>query len=81
DISITKALSPELQQMMQLSIEYGYKSFINLVADARKRTQEQIDKIAQGHDWTGEDAKANGLVDSLCDFDDPVAKAAELAKL
>ncbi|EJF5703315.1 signal peptide peptidase SppA [Salmonella enterica] len=81
DISMTKALSPEVQQMMQLSIEYGYKRFITLVADARKRTPEQIDKIAQGHVWTGEDAKANGLVDSLGDFDDAVAKAAELAKL
>ncbi|EGT7818559.1 signal peptide peptidase SppA [Salmonella enterica] len=81
DISMTKALSPEVQQMMQLSIEYGYKRFITLVADARKRTPEQIDKIAQGHVWTGEDAKANGLVDSLGDFDDAVTKAAELAKL
>ncbi|ECA4926433.1 TPA: signal peptide peptidase SppA [Salmonella enterica subsp. enterica serovar Typhi] len=81
DISMTKALSPEVQQMMQLSIEYGYKRFITLVADARKRTPEQIDKIAQGHVWTGEDAKANGLVDNLGDFDDAVAKAAELAKL
>ncbi|ECE5056914.1 signal peptide peptidase SppA [Salmonella enterica] len=81
DISMTKSLSPEVQQMMQLSIEYGYKRFITLVADARKRTPEQIDKIAQGHVWTGEDAKANGLVDSLGDFDDAVAKAAELAKL
>ncbi|EIT1725264.1 signal peptide peptidase SppA [Salmonella enterica] len=81
EISMTKALSPEVQQMMQLSIEYGYKRFITLVAEARERTPEQIDKIAQGHVWTGEDAKANGLVDSLGDFDDAVAKAAELAKL
>ncbi|EAB1657843.1 signal peptide peptidase SppA [Salmonella enterica subsp. diarizonae serovar 35:k:e,n,x,z15] len=81
EISMTKALSPEVQQMMQLSIEYGYKRFITLVAEARKRTPEQIDQIAQGHVWTGEDAKANGLVDSLGDFDDAVAKAADLAKL
>ncbi|HHD7209329.1 TPA: signal peptide peptidase SppA [Citrobacter freundii] len=81
DISITKALPPEVQQMMQLSIENGYKRFITLVANARKTTPEQIDKIAQGHVWTGQDAKANGLVDSLGDFDDAVAKAAELAKL
>ena len=81
DISITKALPPEVQQMMQLSIENGYKRFITLVADARKTTPEQIDKIAQGHVWTGQDAKANGLVDSLGDFDDAIAKAAELGKL
>lgn len=81
DVSITRALPPEAQLMMQLSIENGYKRFITLVADARHSTPEQIDKIAQGHVWTGQDAKANGLVDSLGDFDDAVAKAAELAKV
>lgn len=81
DVSITRALPPEAQQMMQLSIENGYKRFITLVADARHSTPEQIDKIAQGHVWTGQNAKANGLVDSLGDFDDAVAKAAELAKV
>ncbi len=81
DVSITRALPPEAQQMMQLSIENGYKRFITLVADARHSTPEQIDKIAQGHVWTGQDAKANGLVDSLGDFDNAVAKAAELAKV
>lgn len=81
DVSITRALPPEAQQLMQLSIENGYKRFITLVADARHSTPEQIDKIAQGHVWTGQDAKANGLVDSLGDFDDAVAKAAVLAKV
>lgn len=81
DVSMTKALPGEVQQMMQLSIENGYKRFITLVAQARNSTPEQIDKIAQGHVWTGQDAKENGLVDSLGDFDDALAKAAELAKL
>lgn len=81
DVSVTKALPPQVQQLMQLSIENGYQRFISLVAQARKSTPEQVDKIAQGHVWTGEDAKSNGLVDALGDFDDAVAKAAELAKL
>ncbi len=67
--------------MMQLSIENGYKRFITLVADARHSSACIFDKIGQGHVWTGQDAKANGLVDSLGDFDDAVAKAAELAKV
>ncbi|MFG1172383.1 signal peptide peptidase SppA [Erwiniaceae bacterium CAU 1747] len=81
DVALTKALPPEVQQMMQLSIEYGYKNFLSLVAKARNKTPEQVDQIAQGHVWTGSDAKANGLVDALGDFDDAVAKAAELAKV
>jgi protease-4 len=81
DVSVTKSLPPEVSEMMQLSIENGYKRFITLVADSRKKTPQQIDEIAQGHVWTGQDAKNNGLVDSLGDFDDAVKKAAELAKL
>ncbi|EMO7186059.1 signal peptide peptidase SppA [Pluralibacter gergoviae] len=81
DVSMTKGLPQEVQDMVQLSIESGYKRFLNIVAQSRHMTPDQVDKIAQGHVWTGEDAKANGLVDSLGDFDDAVAKAAELAKL
>ncbi|WP_422526131.1 signal peptide peptidase SppA [Serratia fonticola] len=81
DLAVTKALPPEFSQMMQLNIENGYKNFIDLVATARKMTPEQVDQIAQGHVWIGSDAKKNGLIDQLGDFDDAVKKAAELAKL
>lgn len=81
DIAITKALPQEFSQMMQLNIENGYKNFLDLVAKSRKMTPQQVDQIAQGHVWLGSDAKANGLVDQLGDFDDAVKKAAELAKL
>ncbi|RRW72127.1 signal peptide peptidase SppA [Pantoea dispersa] len=81
DVSTTKALPAEVQQLMQLTIENGYRNFVGLVAASRHKTPQQIDAIAQGHVWTGSDAKANGLVDALGDFDDAVAKAAELAKV
>ncbi|QIO28097.1 signal peptide peptidase SppA [Serratia marcescens] len=81
DIAVTKALPQEFSQMMQLNIENGYKNFLELVAKSRKMTPQQVDQIAQGHVWLGSDAKANGLVNQLGDFDDAVKKAAELAKL
>lgn len=81
NVATTRALPPEAQQMMQLSIANGYKNFIGLVAAARSKTPEQVDQIAQGHVWTGSDAKNNGLVDAMGDFDDAMAKAAALAKL
>ena len=81
DISMTKALPDQVTQMMQLTIENGYRHFINLVAESRHKTPEQINDIGQGHVWTGEDAKQNGLVDALGDFDDAVNKAQSLAHL
>lgn len=79
--TITKPLSPQFAEMMQLTIENGYSTFINLVAKARNKTPEEVDKIAQGRVWIGIDAKSNGLVDELGDFDDALKKAAQLAKL
>ncbi|WP_145599818.1 signal peptide peptidase SppA [Yersinia frederiksenii] len=81
NVSMTKDLPPEFSQLMQINIENGYKTFIDLVATSRHKTPEQIDQIAQGHVWIGMDAKNNGLVDQLGDFDDAVKKVAELAKL
>lgn len=81
DISMTRALPPEVSQLIQISIENGYQQFISLVAASRKMSPEAVDHIAQGHVWTGDDAKTRGLVDELGDFDDAVKKAAELAKL
>nr|WP_314263551.1 signal peptide peptidase SppA [uncultured Moellerella sp.] len=81
DISVTKGLSPEFADMMQITIENGYSTFINLVAKSRGKTPAEVDKIAQGRVWIGSDAKKIGLVDQLGDFDDAVTKAAELAKL
>ncbi|RNM24327.1 signal peptide peptidase SppA [Dickeya undicola] len=80
-LSQTRALPPEASQLMQLNIERGYQNFISLVAESRKKTPQEVDAIAQGHVWVGSDAKTNGLVDQLGDFDDAVKKAAELAKL
>ncbi len=59
---------------MQLTIENVYRNFVGLVASSRHKTPEQIDAIAQGHVWTGSDAKTNGVVDELGDFDDAEKK-------
>ncbi|WP_029686828.1 signal peptide peptidase SppA [Tatumella saanichensis] len=79
DVTMTKALPTQVEQMMQISIENGYRNFVSLVAQSRHKTPQQIDAIAQGHVWTGSDGKANGLVDQLGDFDDAINKAAQLA--
>lgn len=41
-------------------------------------SKTQVDKLAQGQIWLGEEAYANGLVDELGDFDVAVNKAIEL---
>ncbi len=81
DLAVTKSLPAEFAQLMQMNIESGYRTFVGLVSKARNQTPEAINQIAQGRVWLGNDAKTNGLVDQLGDFDDAVKKAAELANL
>lgn len=81
DVFIIRVLLLEVQLMMQLSIENGYKCFIMLVVDVCYLMLEQIDKIVQGYVWIGQDVKVNGLVDSFGDFDDVVVKVVELVKV
>ena len=45
------------------------------------RTPEEIDQLAQGRVWTGQQAKDNGLVDELGGLDRAVAVAKERAKI
>jgi len=42
-----------------------YDNFITEVAASRKMSKEQVDKIGRGRVWSGEDAKARGLVDEM----------------
>lgn len=62
-------------------VNRGYKLFRHRVAEGRKMTDEQVEKIAQGHVFTGQDAQKIGLVDQLGGLDVAVVKAAQLAKL
>lgn len=81
DVATTKALPDHVAKLMQLTVNNGYQRFITLVAESRHQTPKQINEIGQGRVWTGSDARKNGLVDALGDFDDAVAKAQQLAQL
>ncbi|TOQ33099.1 signal peptide peptidase SppA [Vibrio parahaemolyticus] len=78
---ITTGLSEGASQAFQLGIEHGYKRFISLVGSNRDMTVEEVDKVAQGRVWTGQDALSFGLVDQMGDFDDAVELAAKLANV
>lgn len=79
--SVTKALPEEMKQLIQMNIENGYDEFLSIVSDAREMSYHEVDAIAQGQVWIGEDAYRIKLVDKLGDFDDAVVMAAKLANL
>lgn len=79
--SITRPLNEKMGQIIQMSVEEAYGRFLNVVAEARNMTPEQVDKIAQGRVWIASQALELGLVDKLGNKQDAIDAAAALAKL
>ncbi|HET9482735.1 MAG TPA: signal peptide peptidase SppA [Xanthomonadales bacterium] len=80
-IDPTRAYDPRLGTVIQSVIDRGYADFIGKVAAARGKTPDEVDTIARGRVWSGEQAKARGLVDTLGTFEQAVASAAKRAGL
>jgi len=81
DMREDRALGPVSKQVQQLSVEHAYATFLKRVADGRKKSVDEIDKIAQGRVWAGLDAQRIGLVDHLGGLKDATDAAAKLAEL
>jgi protease-4 len=81
DMRFDRALGPVTKQVLQASVDHAYQQFLKRVADGRKKTVEEIDKIAQGRVWAGADAQRIGLVDHLGGLKDASDAAAKLAEL
>ena len=79
--SISRPVSEEEMTYLNRYIERGYDLFRSRVAEGRKMSVDEVEKIAQGHVWLGQDALKIKLVDALGGLDDAIKKAAELAKI
>ena len=56
-----------------------YKDFVSKAAAGRRKSFDEIDEIAQGRVWTGQQAKTLGLVDRLGGLDTALALAKQQA--
>ncbi|MET0183506.1 MAG: signal peptide peptidase SppA [Caulobacterales bacterium] len=60
-------------------IDRAYNDFLSLVADGRHLTVAQAREVARGRVWTGDQAKARGLVDHIGGFSVALQRAKALA--
>lgn len=79
--TLARPFNAEEMSYIEKYIDRGYTLFRHRVATGRKMSVEQVEKVAQGHVWLGQDALKIKLVDELGGLDKAVAKAAKLAKL
>ncbi len=79
--STVDAWTPAQRQLVQAFLDRIYDEFLARVSASRKMTRDQVDALGRGRVFTGEQAKAKGLVDELGTFDDALALAKQLAGL
>ena len=73
--------TPEQRASFAKQIDETYSEFVARVSKGRKIPEARVREIAKGHVWTGEQAKALGLVDQLGGFYEALAVAKKLAKI
>jgi protease-4 len=74
--SPTADFSAFAHNRLEAFLDDTYKGFKDHVATGRHMTEEEVEAVAKGRVWSGEDAKAKGLVDELGGY----AAALRLAK-
>jgi len=63
--SVTRPFTTAQRQHLRRIMDAIYADFAGRVGEARRLSTSEIDAVARGRVWTGEDAQRVGLVDSL----------------
>lgn len=79
--NMTRSLTEAEKAIIQNSVERVYATFTRRVSEGRNMSIAAVDSIGQGRVWSGADALAIGLVDTLGGLDDAIAIAARKAKI
>jgi len=79
--SFFRPLDTSEKSVLQNEIGNIYKTFVTRVADGRGMTTEDVDKIARGHVYSGEDALNINLIDEFGGLTKAIAIAANEAGL
>ena len=79
--SPVRPFTPDERAKVEEQMQAIYDAFVEKAAAGRNTTPEQIDAIAQGRVWTGQQAKELGLVDELGGLERALALAKERAKI
>ena len=79
ELNGTRPLNDEESKTFDDALHASYNRFVELAAQGRHKTHDQMEEIAQGRTWLGSDAIKNGLVDKLGGLQTAVNLAKEKA--
>jgi protease-4 len=72
-----RPLEPKARELLQTGVAHAYNEFVGRAAAARQMTPEQINELAQGRVWTGQQAQANRLIDRTATYHEALQAAAK----
>lgn len=76
-----RSTTPEERDLLQKLIDDTYMDFLKAVSSGRKLPIEQVRTLADGRIYTGNQALANKLVDSLGDYNTAMADLKKMTQL
>jgi protease-4 len=79
--STLRDFSPEARQRLDALLDLTYRGFKDHVAAGRHLSDAQVEAVAKGRVWSGEEAKAKGLVDELGGYAVALRVARDVAKI
>jgi protease IV len=75
----TAPFDDEERDRIRRQLGEGYARFKTRVAEGRGKSEDEVEAVARGRVWSGEQALEQGLVDELGDLQAAAARARELA--
>jgi len=76
-----REMTQEEKEIMQGMIDEYYEQFIEVVAEGRGLSKEEVRNLATGQIYTGTEAKELGLIDELGDLNTAINLTAEIADI
>ncbi len=73
--------SPHARARIQAGVDDIYDLFLDIVAKSRNKTPEQVNAIAGGRVWSGQQALENGLINKIGGVEAAVAMVRQRAKI
>ena len=81
EIDPFRPLEEDEKRLVQRGVNQIYTDFLSIVADGRSMSKDEVDKLARGRVYYGEEGKELDLIDIVGEFNDAIELAAKLAEI
>ncbi len=81
EIDLAKPLSSSEKNLIQRGVNYFYDDFLDVVSKGRNMTKEEVDLLARGKVYYGQESKELNLVDIIGSLEDAISIASDLGEV